>query len=80
MGGGDLVKVEVRLFAYFREGREKRQVMELEEGITIFDILKILDIDEKEVSILLLNGIDGPSNREFKDGDVIAIFPPVGGG
>jgi molybdopterin synthase sulfur carrier subunit len=75
-----LIKVEVRLFAYFREGREKKQVMEVEDGTTISDIVKALDIDEEEVSIFLLNGIDGPSNRQVKDGDIIALFPPVGGG
>ena len=76
----NLLKVEVRLFAYFREGREKKQIMELEEGTTISDVIKILDIDEKEVSIALLNGMDGPFHRELKDGDIIALFPPVGGG
>ncbi|HFL3828566.1 TPA: MoaD/ThiS family protein [Clostridioides difficile] len=75
-----MIKVEVRLFAYFREGREKKQVMEVEDGTTISDIVKALDIDEEEVSIFLLNGIDGPSNRQVKDGDIIALFPPVGGG
>ena len=33
------MKVEVRLFATFREGREKKQIMELEENSTILDVL-----------------------------------------
>ncbi len=77
---GYLIKVEVRLFAYFREGREKKQIMELEEGRTISHIIKVLDIDEKEVSIALLNGMDGSFDRKLKDGDIVALFPPVGGG
>ncbi|MFA5524296.1 MAG: MoaD/ThiS family protein [Tissierellales bacterium] len=75
-----MIKVEVRLFAYFREGREKNQILMLEENIEISKVLGMLDIKEEEVSILLLNGRDGPADRKLKDGDVIALFPPVGGG
>lgn len=75
-----MIKVEVRLFAYLREGRWKRKVLELEDGTTISDIIKYLNIDEDEVSMLLLNGVDGPASRKVKDGDVISLFPPIGGG
>lgn len=74
------MKVEVRLFATFREGREKKQIMELEDNSTILDVLDIVKIDEEEVAIMLLNGIDGPSDRALKENDVVSLFPPVGGG
>ncbi|NLX62237.1 MAG: MoaD/ThiS family protein [Tissierellia bacterium] len=74
------MKVEVRLFAHLRQGREKSQIMELDEGTTISDIIKALNIDKDQVAIMLLNGRDGPETREVKDGDVISLFPPVGGG
>ena len=74
------MKVEVRLFAYFREGREKKQILELNEGATIKEVLDIIKIMEEEVSIILLNGRDGSADRELKNGDVLALFPPVGGG
>ena len=74
------MKVEVRLFATFREGREKKQIMELEDNSTILDVLDIVNIDEEEVAIMLLNGIDGPSDRTLKEKDVVSLFPPVGGG
>ena len=38
------MKVEVRLFATFRDGREKKQIMELEENSTILDVLNIVNI------------------------------------
>ncbi|MCF6460341.1 MoaD/ThiS family protein [Clostridium sp. Cult3] len=75
-----MIKAEVRLFAYFREGREKKQIMEFEEGTTISQVIEALNIDEKEVSIALLNGIDGSLDRQIEDGDIVALFPPVGGG
>ncbi|CEI73257.1 MULTISPECIES: MoaD/ThiS family protein [Romboutsia] len=74
------MKIEIRLFATFREGREKKQVLEIAEDMNIIDILKILNIDKEEVSILLLNGMDGGFDRKLKDGDILSIFPPVGGG
>ena len=75
-----MIDIEVRLFATFREGRKKKYFLRLMEGATILDILKILNIEEREVSIMLLNGIDGESNRELSSGDVLSLFPPVGGG
>lgn len=74
------MEVEVRLFATFREGREKKQKIKIKENTIILDIINILNIDEKEVAIMLLNGRDGASDRILKDGDIISLFPPVGGG
>lgn len=74
------MKVEVRLFAYFRNNRWKKQVLEYKDGSTLADIIKEIGIELEDVSIGLLNGIDGSLDREVKDGDVLALFPPVGGG
>lgn len=75
-----LIKVEIRLFATFRENREKKYFFELPEKTNILDILNKLNIDREEASLILLNGIDGDVDRELKDGDVLSLFPPVGGG
>jgi sulfur-carrier protein len=74
------VKVTVKLFATFREGREKIQVMEVTESTTPENIISALKIDKAEVAILLINGRDGRMDRHLEEGDVVAIFPPVGGG
>ena len=74
------MKVEVRLFATFREGREKKYFLDVPEGSRILDILNTLNIEAEEVSILLLNGRDGDAMRTLEDSDVVAVFPPVGGG
>lgn len=75
-----MIKVEVRLFAYFREGRDKKQVMELGKSTTILQVLDKLNINKDEARIVLLNGMDGPLDRELQNGDVLSLFPPVGGG
>ncbi|NFM15688.1 MoaD/ThiS family protein [Clostridium sporogenes] len=75
------MKIEVRLFAYFREGRDKKYFMEInEENITPRYILEKLNIQVEEVGILLINGRDGKVDTLLKDGDVLSLFPPVGGG
>ena len=74
------MEIEVRLFAYFREGRGKILKFPIDGNTTPKDILDELKIDVKEVSILLVNGIDGKLDYKFKDNDRLSLFPPVGGG
>ena len=72
--------IEVRVFATLRQGRDKVTMME-PEGITCAgDILKRLDITVGEVSILLINGFHRKPETPVQDGDIVALFPPVGGG
>ena len=51
------------------------------EGITCAgDILALMNIPREEVSILLINGFHQKPETPVKDGDIVALFPPVGGG
>jgi molybdopterin converting factor small subunit len=74
------MKITVKLFATFRDGRDKIQYFELEQGKTPEDVITILGIEESEVAILLVNGRDGQFGKPLLEGDLIALFPPVGGG
>ena len=72
--------VTARLFATFRDGRGKELVMDLAEGSTASDVLKLLRIKPQDVAMLLCNGRDGGLQNALKEGDRISLFPPVGGG
>ena len=72
--------IEVRVFATLREGREKVTMLPPEGISTAGDILRHFSIPEGEVSILLINGFHSKSGDTVKDGDILALFPPVGGG
>ncbi len=74
------MRVTVKLFATFRQGRQKVMEMELPDGATTENVLKGLEIKKSEVAILLINGRDGQLDRSLVEGDIIALFPPVGGG
>jgi len=74
------MQIEVRLFAYFRENRFKKKNMEVDESTTVLDILNQLNIKEEDASIILISGKDGKLDSKFKNGDILSLFPPVGGG
>ncbi|MCR5575842.1 MAG: MoaD/ThiS family protein [Oscillospiraceae bacterium] len=72
--------IEVRFFATLREGRGKISEIPAEEVSSAGDILRRFDIPTEEVSILLINGFHSKPEDAVKDGDIISLFPPVGGG
>lgn len=72
--------IEVRLFATLREGRGKIVMLDAEKFAAAGDIIRHLDIPAEEVAILLINGFHSKPGDAVKDEDIIALFPPVGGG
>lgn len=72
--------IEVRLFATLREGRGKIVTLDAAAFPTAGDIIRHLGIPVEEVAILLINGFHKKPENEVKDGDIVALFPPVGGG
>lgn len=73
------MKVEIRLFATFRDGRAKKVYVEMDKP-TPRKLLESLDIHEDDVAILLVNGHDGKFDQEINDDNYLSVFPPVGGG
>ncbi len=72
--------IEVRFFATLRDGRGKVAQIPAREVSTAGDILRRFDIPAEEVSILLISGFHSKPEDPVKDGDVVSLFPPVGGG
>lgn len=72
--------VEVRLFATFREGREKILYMDLSQVKCPGDVAAYLKIDPEQIAICLINGFHSKLDTPLKENDVLALFPPVAGG
>lgn len=72
--------IELRLFATFREGRGKVMHLDTATHKDALSILQAVNIAPTEVAILLVNGRHSTPETPVKDGDILAIFPPVGGG
>ena len=79
------MKVQVELYAtlskFLPPGAEGRKTMvELPEGATVGELLARLAIPAEMAALLLVNGTHQPPATVLKDGEVLAIFPPLAGG
>jgi molybdopterin converting factor small subunit len=74
------VKLTVKLFATLRLNRFKVQEMEFTDGMTIDQVARELEIPPAELALTLVNGLSVDTGHVLRDGDTLAIFPPVGGG
>ncbi|KRQ86426.1 ThiS family protein [Caloramator mitchellensis] len=72
--------IKVKLFATFRNGRQKEVDFDYFAGINGRFIIEKLGIKEEEVAIYIVNGIDRKWDEPLEDGVTVALFPPVGGG
>ncbi|MBR3841288.1 MAG: MoaD/ThiS family protein [Erysipelotrichales bacterium] len=72
--------IEIRLFATFRENRKKIDYIDSNQVEKALDIVNYYGIDPEDVAICLINGFHSKLTDSIKDGDVVALFPPVGGG
>lgn len=74
------MKVTVKLFASFQKGRFKQELRDYPDQTLIGTVVRELKIPEAEVGILLLNAVHAKMDQPLKEGDLLAIFPLVGGG
>ena len=74
------MRITIKLFATFRQGRFKIAEQDVPEGSTIADILDALAIETPEVGMLFVNGRHAEPEQRLAAGAVLAIFPLVGGG
>lgn len=74
------MRVTIKLFATLRQGRFDIDNFDLPPGTTPGDVVRRINIPEKEVTLIFINGRHGDLRSELHDGDTLAMFPPVGGG
>ena len=81
------MNVNVKLFATLRkfgpsdvELGESFSVKLDEESPDIAKLLEKLKIPINQTKIIMINGNNSNLGDKLKEGDVIAIFPPIGGG
>lgn len=72
--------IEVRLFANFRDNRDKKVFLDAHDFPSVQDVLNHIGIKNEEVAILLVNGIHSKAEMSLKDEDIVALFPPIAGG
>ena len=77
--------IEIKIPSLFRGDIPKANTnlggdkWEIPEGSTVAQVLKILNLSE-EGKVFLINSRQANKQRVLKEGDVLAIFPPIAGG
>jgi sulfur-carrier protein len=74
------MKVNVKLFANFRDGRFVAEMQEHPAGTRIADVVRALNIQEAEIGMIMLNNRHAELDQQLADGNNLSIFPLVGGG
>jgi sulfur-carrier protein len=52
----------------------------LNEGDSVLDIMNRMGIPPEKVTIIFVNNVHAEPESSLKDGDVLGLFPPIGGG
>jgi molybdopterin converting factor small subunit len=73
------MKVKIKLFASLREFGPDEQVVEMPENATIDDAINSLTLP-KMALLKIVNGEHRPAKYILKEGDELALFPPIAGG
>jgi molybdopterin converting factor small subunit len=74
------MQIKVKLFATLRVGRFNVEYRDYPPGSTVGQITEELDIPEKELGIVFVNGRHAAVDQLLKEGDTLSFFPLVGGG
>lgn len=74
------MKITVKLFATLRDFGPEIQEMSVPENSTIEMVVKSLNLPEDIPLLKIVNGVHTDPQETLKEGDVLALFPPVGGG
>lgn len=74
------MKITVKLFASFRDGRFKEEDQEHQDGITLRQIVAQTGISSAELGMTLVNGCHATMDKTLSDGDCISLFPMLSGG
>jgi len=76
------ISVTVKFFATLREYGPSQEIIHIPEKSTIQLIFEKYKIPrEQRRTIIMVNGNPHQDfNTVLRDGDIIAIFPPIGGG
>jgi len=74
------MKITVKLFAFFREGRFIEEVREYPDKTTVSQVITGLGIDINAVGVTMISSRHCALDAPLQEGDQLGIFPLIGGG
>ena len=79
------MQVEINLYATLARYLpphviENNRLMDVSDGCTVDALLQLLNIPEKQVKLIFLDGVHAGRDDVLKEGSRVGVFPAVGGG
>ena len=74
------MKLTIKLFASFRTGRFDVETADYPPGTSVADVVDSLKLPRVELGIMLINNRHVKLDHLLSDGDIVALFPLLGGG
>ena len=79
------MKIEINLYATLSRYmpahlKKSGRILDVEEGITLNQLMEQLNIPAKQVKLVFLDGVRADGESVLKEGSRVGVFPPVGGG
>lgn len=75
------MQIKVKLFASLRNQVGKKELdLNISERDQARDVIKCLNLSEKDNFITMINGVHCQLDHALNDGDVLSIFPMIAGG
>ena len=74
------MELEIKLFANLRKFNPLLDKIKLDEGTTVLELLERAGIPPSEVAIVLVDGRHAKLDQPLRDGETVAVFPPIAGG
>lgn len=74
------MKITVKLFATFRIGRFIQEERDYLPGTTVAQVAEQLGLNPADLGIMLVNSRHVKTDYLLRDGEVLALFPLLGGG
>jgi molybdopterin synthase sulfur carrier subunit len=74
-------RIEIHLYASLQKWKpDPAARCEIGDAKTVRELLLDIDIPEKEVAIIMINGKRRQLETTLSDGDEVSLFPLIGGG
>ncbi|MBO3800394.1 MAG: MoaD/ThiS family protein [Candidatus Brockarchaeota archaeon] len=78
------MRIEINYYAWFREKIGGKELLDVEDGLTLEKVVeKLVEKHEclrSESFLVAVNGKLANPCTALKEGDIISLFPPAGGG
>ena len=75
------MQIKVKLFASLRNQIGKKELeINISDQDNVRNVVKSLNLSEKDNFITMINGVDCKLNQNLNDGDVLSVFPMIAGG